>query len=255
MSNVTSDPSRTPRAVGWLIGMALLCLWLSVAHGADTVRIAHDRDFPPFSEVSSGKSEGLAVDIFRAAAARAGIEVEFVPVPFADRQRSLEDGRAQAYFPLAITPERRQSLDFSEVLVVTGGALFVLAPSVPPEDLAALAGKIVVSPRTGPLAPFIEKNAPAVKLVVTKDYEDALARLVRGEADAAALSYHVGARVVARLYPGQVVRSRSMFLELPLAVAVPKGKNAELVARLNAGIAAIRSDGTWQQINDRWAGK
>ena len=255
MSNLTSDPSRTPRALGWLIGMALLCLWLSVAHGADTVRIAHDRDFPPFSEVSSGKSEGLAVDIFRAAAARAGIEVEFVPVPFADRQRSLEDGRAQAYFPLAITPERRQSLDFSEVLVFTGGALFVRAPSVPPEDLAALAGKTVISPRTGPFAPFIEKNAPAVKLVVTKDYEDTLARLIRGEADAAALSYHVGARFIARLYPGQVVRSRSMFLELPLAVAVPKGKNAELVARLNAGIAAIRSDGTWQQINDRWAGK
>lgn len=165
------------------MGAALVCPLFSVAHGADTVRIAHDQDFPPFSEVSGGNSEGLAVDILRAAAARAGIEVEFLPVPFEDRQRTLEDGRAQAYFPLAITRERRQSLDFSEVLVVTrGGAPFVRAPSLPPEDLAALAGKIVVSPRTGPLAPFIEKNAPGVKLVVTKDYEDALARLVRGEA-------------------------------------------------------------------------
>ena len=255
MADLTSEPSRASWATRWLIGMAAVGLLFSVAHGADTVRIAHDRDFPPFAEISGGKSEGLAVDIFRAAAARAGIEVEFVPVPFEERQQALEDGRAQAYFPLAITNERRQSLDFSEVLVVTGGALFVRAPSVPPEDLAALAGKILVSPRTGPIAPFIEKNAPAVKLVVTKDYEDTLARLVRGEADAAALSYHVGARFVARLYPGQVVRSRSMFLELPVAVAVLKGKNAELVARLNAGLAAMRSDGTWQQINERWAGK
>jgi len=255
MSSLTTHPSRAPWAKRWLIGVALVCPLFSVAHGADTVRIAHDRDFPPFSEVSGGKPEGLAVDIFRAAAARAAIEVEFVPVSFEDRQRALEDGRAQAYFPLAITPERRQSLDFSEVLVVTGGALFVRAPNVPPEDLAALAGKIVVSPRTGPIAPFIEKNAPAVKLMVAKDYEDTLGRLVRGEADAAALSYHVGARFVARLYPGQVVRSRSMFLELPVAVAVLKGKNAELVARLNAGLAVIRSDGTWQRINERWAGK
>jgi polar amino acid transport system substrate-binding protein len=46
-----------------------------------------------------------------------------------------------------------------------------------------------------------------------------------------------------------------MFLELPVAVAVLKGKNAELVARLNAGLAVIRSDGTWQRINERWAGK
>ncbi len=195
------------------------------------------------------------MDIVRAAAARAGVEVEFVPVPFEERQRTLEDGRAQAYFPLTITPERRQSLDFSDVLVTTGGALYVRAPNVPPENLAELSGRIVVTPRTGPLAAFIEKNAPAVKLVVTKDYEDTLARLVRGEADAAALAYHVGTRFVARLYPGQVNRSPSMFLELPLAVAVPKGKSAEIVAQLNAGIAAIRSDGAWQQINDRWAGK
>ena len=255
MSNLMSNPSGAPWAKQWLIGAALVCCLFSVAHGADPVRIAHDQDFPPFSEVREGKSEGLAIDIFRAAAARAGIEVEFVPVPFDDRQRTLEDGRAHAYFALAITRERRQSLDFSEVLVVTGGALFVRAPSVPPEDLGALAGKIVVSPRTGPRAPFIEKNAPTVNLVVTKDYEEALARLVRGEADAAALSYHVGARFVTRLYPEQVVRSRSMFLELPVAVAVLKGKNQELVARLNAGLAAIRSDGTWQRINERWAGR
>jgi len=46
-----------------------------------------------------------------------------------------------------------------------------------------------------------------------------------------------------------------MFLELPLAVAVPKGKGAALLALLNAGIAAIRSDGTWREINERWTGQ
>jgi ABC-type amino acid transport substrate-binding protein len=46
-----------------------------------------------------------------------------------------------------------------------------------------------------------------------------------------------------------------MFLKLPLAVAVPKGKHAELLVQLNAGITAIRADGTWQQINDLWMKK
>ena len=58
------------------------------------VRISHDQDFPPFAEFKDGKSEGLAVDIFRAAAQRAGVEVEFMPVPFEQRQLTLEDGRA-----------------------------------------------------------------------------------------------------------------------------------------------------------------
>jgi polar amino acid transport system substrate-binding protein len=218
----------------------------------EPVRVAHDSGFPPFAEVKDGKSERLAVDIFRAAAARAGIDVKFVPASFEQRQLTLADGRADAYFPLSITPERLQLFDFSDVLIVTGGTLFVRASDVPPESLAALAGRIVVTPRTGPIAPFIQKTAPTVNLVVTTDYEGSLGRLVRGEASAAALSYHVGAHIADRLYPGQVLRSPKMFLELPLAVAVPKGKRAELLMRLNAGIALARADGTWQQINERW---
>ena len=110
-------------------------------------------------------------------------------------------------------------------------------------------------PRTGPIAPFIQKTAPAIKLLVTADCEDCLGRLIRGEAVAAALSYHVGSSIADRLYPGQVLRSPDMFLDLPLAVAVTKGKRAELIARFNLGIGSIRADGTWQQINERWRRK
>jgi ABC-type amino acid transport substrate-binding protein len=52
----------------------------------EPARVAHDRGFPPFAEVIDGKSEGLAVDIFRAVAARAGVDVKFVPVSFEQRQ-------------------------------------------------------------------------------------------------------------------------------------------------------------------------
>ncbi len=221
----------------------------------EPLRIAHDQGFPPFAELKEGKSDGLAVDIFRAAAARAGVEVKFIPVPFEQRQLTLEDGRADAYFPLSITPERLQFFDFTHELVVTGGSIFVRAPNVPPASLAACAGKLLVTPRTGPIAPFIQRTAPAVKLVVTNDYEDSLGRLVRGEADAAALGYHVGLRLSDRLYPGQIIGSPRMFMELPLAVAVPKGKRADVLARLNVGIAAIVADGTWQQINEHWLQK
>ena len=65
------------------------------------------------------------------------------------------------------------------------------APNASPENLRALAGKIVVTPRTGPLAAFIQKNAPDVKLAITTDYEESLARLVKGEVEAAALGFHV----------------------------------------------------------------
>lgn len=222
---------------------------------AEPLRIAYPDVFPPFTELKDGKAEGLAAEIVRAAAAHAGIEVEFVAVPFEQVQRTLEDGRAEAVFPLTVTPERLPLFDFSDPFLVTGGALFVRSPNSTPQGLGSLAGKIVVTPRTGPLAAYIQKNALDVKLVITKDYEESLSRLVKGEADAAALGFHVGASVVSRLYPGQVTLPETMFTELPFAVAVAKGQRAQFLTQLNGGVAAIRADGTWRRINDQWTGK
>lgn len=222
---------------------------------AEPVRIAYPDVFPPFTELKDGKPEGLAVELIRAAAGHAGIDVEFVAAPFEQVQRTLEDGRADALFPLTITPERLPLFDFSDPFLVTGGALFARSPNSTPQGLGSLAGKILVTPRTGPLAAYLQKNAPEIKLVITKDYEDSLSRLVKGEADAAALGFHVGVSIADRLYPGQVTLPRSMFTELPFAVAVAKGQRVQFLTQLNAGIAAIHADGTWQRINNQWTGK
>ena len=240
-----------------IFGIALLTLSMPIAAGAEPVRVAHHTLFPPFSELKEGKSFGLAVDILRAAADRAGLEVELVPLPFEQLEPALKERRVQAVFPLAVTPERRQTLDFSATLLTTGGALYVRAPERTPAGLQALAGKTVVTPRTGPLAALIQKTAPDVKLVLTKDYEESLARLVAGEADAAALNYQAGALIAARLYPGKITVPQTLFQEtaLPIAVMVLKGENADFLSKLNTGLVAIRADGTWDRINNGWMGR
>jgi polar amino acid transport system substrate-binding protein len=90
---------------------------------------------------------------------------------------------------------------------------------------------------------------------VTEDYESSLERLVSGTADAAALNVQAGAMIANKLYPGKVAAAKTMFLELPFAAAVSKGQNADFVARLNAGLAAIRADGTFERINKSWVGQ
>lgn len=164
-----------------LVAVALLCIWDGRRAMAEPVRIAYAEVFPPFTEFKDGKAEGLAVEIVRAAAGHAGIEVEFVAVPFEQVQRTLEDGRVEAVFPLTITLESLPLFDFSDPILVTGGAFFVRAPSSPPQGIGSLAGKVVVTPRTGPLAAYIQKNAPELKLVITKDYEESLSHLVKAK--------------------------------------------------------------------------
>ena len=235
--------------------VAGLSVWSTLAQAAEPVRVAFQEHFPPFVEIKDGKATGLAVDIVRAAAAKAGIAVDFVPVPFDQVHGTLKDGRADAIFPIAITPEREAVYDFSAPLLMTGGAIFVRVPDPTPANFAVLKGKTVVTPGTGPLVPYIQKNAPDLKLVLTKNYEESLDQIVSGEAAAAALNFQVGAAMANQLYPGKVTMPTTMFAELPDTVAVTKGQHADLLKRLNDGLAAIRADGTWDQINKRWTGQ
>lgn len=235
--------------------LSILTLGVACAAQAQTIHVAHDQRFPPFAESKDGKSEGLAVDILNAAAQKAGLSIVYVPVPFEEIQRTLNDGRADAIFPLAINPERRASFDFTTPLVITGGALFVRSPQPSPDGLKALAGKTVVTPKTGPLAGFIQKTAPEVKLVVNADYDQSFTQLLSGEADAAALNFQVGRRLASTLHAGKVTLPEKLFLELPLALAVRKGEKADLIAKLDLGLAAIQADGSLQAINERWTGR
>jgi polar amino acid transport system substrate-binding protein len=218
---------------------------------AETFRVTHNQPFPPFAELKNGKSEGLAIDILHAAAARVGIELEFVATPLEPMGQTLVEGRADALL-VAATPERMATFDLSAPVLTTGGALFVRAPNPTPESLAALSGKVVVTPQTGPLAAIIQRTAPNVNLSVTTDYAQSLERVVEGKADAAALNYQAGAIIAARLYSDRITVPRKMFQETPLAIGAPKGKQFEILVRLSKGLEAIRADGTWQNINTRW---
>jgi hypothetical protein len=54
-----------------------------------------------------------------------------------------------------------------------------------------------------------------VNVVLASDYEESLNRVVRGEAVAAALNYHVGPVLAARLFPGEFTVPPRMFREVP----------------------------------------
>ena len=68
-------------------GTAALLASFSLMAAAQTVRVAHAASFPPYAEDRQGRSEGMAVDILRSAAAKAGLQLAFVVVPFEELQR------------------------------------------------------------------------------------------------------------------------------------------------------------------------
>jgi len=255
---ITLNRDFCPRRLGMIGRLAALVLPLvsiliCTAAANETIRIAHQTNFAPFVYVKDGRSAGLVVDILDAAAADEGITVVFVPVPFAQVDGTLTDGRADAIVPLAITPDRRKTYDFSSTLVMTGGAFFVRAPGAPPPDLASLSGKTLATPATGPFVNYIRKTAPDVKLVITTDYPETFEKVINGTVDAAALNLQVGTNMVVTSYANKITVPKAMFTPpLRYAVAVMKGRHADFLAKLDAGISVIIADGTLKKIEDRW---
>src|SRR5215216_4033316 len=83
-SSVMWRAAAVPLVILWLLGAQAM---------AEPVRIAHSLSFPPYAELKDGKSDGLAVDILRAAATAGKVDVVLVALPFDQLQPALGDGR------------------------------------------------------------------------------------------------------------------------------------------------------------------
>jgi ABC-type amino acid transport substrate-binding protein len=237
-----------------LSGLAAAGLF-AVSAQAQTLRIGHDAPFEPFARVENGRSIGLILDIVAEALKRAGLDFAFVPLKLDESEPAVIEGRVDALAFKGDTAERRARLDFSPPIVISGGALFTRAGTPASKSLEDFAGKTVVTPRRGPLAAQIAKAAPEVKLVQSTSYEESLAMVLEGKADAAALNLQAGLRMARAMHPGQFTLPSEPYVAVPLAFAVAKGRNAELLAKVAAALAAMKADGTSKAIEEKWLGR
>lgn len=222
---------------------------------AQSLRIGHDSPFEPFAMVEEGRSTGLIIDIVAGALKRTGIAFAFVPLTLDESETALVEGKIDALAFKGDTAERRGRIDFSKPIVVSGGALFTRAGTPTSASLKDFAGKTVVTPRRGPLAAQIAKAAPDVKLLQSTSYEESLELVLSGKADAAALNWQAGLRMARAKHPGKFTLPTAPYVSVPLSFAVAKGKNAELLAKVDAAIASMRADGAFEAIEEKWLGR
>ena len=239
-----------------LVMILVACSWPTTERPEekkDMVRLVHIRSFEPFAKVKEGKSEGLAIDILTAIFAKANLKVVFIGEEQDKGEDLLFKGEAEGLAFFGINPARRNTFDFGDPYLISGGALFTKAPNPPCSDLKELEGKTVVTPLKGPLAEYIREKFPKVNLYTdVKDYQATLEAVLNGKADAAALNTQVGAVLAQNLFPGKFSLPSKGFLEVPIGVAVLKGKQDDLLIRFNEGLRAMLADGTYDKIITKW---
>jgi polar amino acid transport system substrate-binding protein len=229
----------------------------SAAATARVYSVGTDAAYAPFeSQNEKGEIVGFDIDIVRGIAGKAGIEVKFVNTPWEGIFNALKQGdRDLLVSSITITDERKASMDFSDPYFDAHQLIAVKADSKVARfaDLKSLK----VGVQTGTTGDEAVSKLQGKTSADIKRFEStplALKELEAGGIDAVVADNGVVVNYV-KNNAGSKFRTVDdpEFVPEHYGIAVRKG-DAELVGKLNRGLAAIRADGSYDRIYARYLG-
>jgi polar amino acid transport system substrate-binding protein len=219
--------------------------------------VGTDAAYAPFeSQNEKGEIVGFDIDVVRAAAAKAGVEVKFVNTPWEGIFNTLQQGdRDMIVSAVTITDERKQTMDFSDPYFDAAQLIAVKETSMVAKfaDLK----KLKVGVQTGTTGDEAVTKLLGKASTNVKRFEStplALKELEAGGVDAVVADNGVIAHYVANNPGGKFKTvSDTEFVPEQYGIAFKKG-NTELLGKMNQGLAAITADGSYAEIYAKYFG-
>ncbi|HEU4458249.1 MAG TPA: basic amino acid ABC transporter substrate-binding protein [Methylibium sp.] len=213
--------------------------------------VGTDAAYAPFeSQNEKGEIVGFSVDLLTAVAAKGGFEIKFVNTPWEGIFNALAQGdRDLLISSITITDERKQTMDFSEPYFDAYQLIAVKADSKVAkfDDLK----KLKVGVQTGTTGDEVVTKLQGKNSTNVKRFEStplALKELEAGGVDAVVADNGVVVNYVQNNAGAKFKTvSDSAFAPEQYGIAVKKG-NAELLDKVNKGLAAIKADGSYDTL-------
>lgn len=213
--------------------------------------VGTDAAYAPFEfQNEKGEIVGFSIDLLQAVAAKGGFEVKFVNTPWEGIFNALQQGdRDLLISSITITDERKQTMDFSNAYFDAFQLIAVKATSKVAkfDDLK----KLKVGVQTGTTGDEVVTKLQGKNSANVKRFEStplALKELEAGGVDAVVADNGVIINYVTNNAGANFKTvSDSAFAPEQYGIAVKKG-NAELLEKVNKGIAAIKADGSYDQV-------
>ncbi|PWC17336.1 arginine ABC transporter substrate-binding protein [Brenneria corticis] len=224
------------------------------AMAADTIRFASSATYPPFESLDANNDiVGFDMDLAKALCKQMQATCTFTNQAFDSLIPALKFRRYDAVISgMDITPERSKQVAFTQPYYANSAV--VIAQKGKFSDFAALQGKRIGMENGTTHQKYMHDKHPEVQTVSYDSYQNAVLDLKNGRIDGVFGDTAVVNEWI-KTNPdlatvGEHVTDPEYF-GTGLGIAVRPNDQA-LLEKLNKALDAIKADGTYQAINDKW---
>ena len=234
----------------WLAGI-FLAACVSQGNLAE-FQIATDATFTSFETVdmTTGQFSGFDIDLMRAIASRAGFQVKFSNVAFITLIKSVAscqfDGGIAA---IGITSPLQQQVHFSDPYLTVGQVVVVKKGNLTINGRDQLPGMAVGTQR-GSASALAIQNIPGIRLAPYDSFEQAFQDLADGNIDAV-VAGAPRAQSFVNIKANNLKIVGGEFADESYGIAICN-QNGELLKKINAGLKAVKDDGTLNNLLQKW---
>lgn len=240
----------------FILLLAFLLGFSPFTHGNDKpLIVGSEQDYPPFAlGLTDAQADGFTVELWRAVAAESHLSSTIRVLPFHEVLQEFKAGKIDVLINLAQSDERRQFSDFTVPHVIVNGAIFVREGESRIRSETDLNNKSILV-LNGDLAHDYALSKGWKKQLVLVDTADkGFQLLASAQADALLLSKLAGKQTLEKL---KIKNIRMLPVKVGFAqkfsFAVHKG-NAELLAKINEGLALTKANGIYDRLYEKWFG-
>jgi arginine/ornithine transport system substrate-binding protein len=242
-----------------LIVVASMLLMNTANAQLKKIRIGVEGAYPPFSQIDpSGKLSGFDIDITNALCATMKVECVLVQQAFDGMIPALQSRKIDAVIAsMSITEERKKAVDFSDKyyqtparFVVKTGAKLVATPD-------GLKGKKIGVQRATIHDRYATDFFKSAQIVRYTKQDEVFLDMTAGRVDAALVDIIAAQQGFLKTPQGKgfeftgPVYDDPKYFGVGAGVALRKGNDA-LRGEFNNAIAAIRANGTYKKIQDKY---
>jgi len=231
-----------------VISLALLAsIALSCTDQPEVVRIGTDGEYPPYNFVNdAGEVDGFEADLMAEVCSRANLECEWIVTPWDGIIDTLiaEDFDV-IVSGMSINDERDQIIDFTQPYLPPTPSVYIALTNASDE---ALNGIIAAGVSTVHSAYLEEIGADFMEFGAG---EDAVSAILNGDADAGLFDREFAHTIVTESGGRLATMGQPVLLEEGIGAGV-RETDADLKDRLNDAIAAMKEDGSLNDLIRKW---